>query len=153
MKTLFKAATLALFITGTTGAQNHIQEIKTTRIESFVNSKEDTITIKTVNHEVQPLLFDTAIDQDLIEPPIYVDKTIYIDNDSDPLFEKEVSVSYILKDVGQELNYVATANGVNIITSHFTSRPVTKEGVHEIEIEGFDNMTVILENITESSEQ
>ncbi len=154
MKNIIKTTALTLLMTGVAGAQTLINERTTTKKEIFKLTDSEVVVVKTIDHQIHQLVFDPAdegkTNQKLTESPVYVDKKIYIDNNNDGVYDKEVQISYIKEEEEKnQLEYVPTEDGVLITTSNNTSKLINEEGMYEVEIEDLEDVTILVEDISE----
>ena len=146
-----KIALLGLFTTATVSAQTNINLTEITKVQIYTNSFGETFKVKTITKERQPHVLDIDERYDLNQTkaysPVYVDRTVWIDNDNDDIYEKEVILSYT-KDMNNQLDYIATANGLFIETSPSSNRLVTEEGTYIVKTVAVNDLTVVVEDVS-----
>ena len=150
MKTILKTIACSLLIAGSVNAQSIIDEANITSVREYKLNNEEIITVKTISKEVRELKLDPndagQLNQTLIDAPVYVEKTIMIDNDNDARYDKEVQMTY-QRDIKNSLNYITTADGVYITSSDNTPLFITEAGAYELDAEKVDNITIVVENL------
>ncbi len=150
MKTILKTIACSLLIAGSVNAQSITDEANITTIRAYELNNEEIITVKTISKEVRELELDPndagQLNQSLVDAPVYVEKTIMIDNDNDTRYDKEVQLTY-KRDVEDSLNYIATPEGVYITSSDSTPLFITEVGAYELDSKNVDNITIVVENL------
>ncbi len=150
MKTILKTTlfTVLLSTALTTSAQSLVNESKITSVEIF-ETNDDSYTVKTVINEKQPILFNPndrgMVNQRIIDAPVSVERTIYIDNDNDSVYDKKVSLTYI-KDSEDDLDYMVAQNGVVFINDEDNSY-VAMDGEYEIETDDIGDVAISIEEV------
>lgn len=151
MKNMIKSLSIVLLIAGTAGAQNIVDEADITTIKEYEINDNQTLTVKTVSSQERVLSFDPKdagkLNQSLVDAPVKVEETIWIDSDSDKRFDKEFKLSY-LKDVDQELNYSPTMDGIYINTSDDTI-VITEAGSFEVDADAVENVKIEVETLSD----
>jgi len=150
MKTILKTIACSLLIAGTVNAQSITDEAKTTTVKEYEINNEKTITVKTTSVERRNLMLDPKdageLNQSLVDSPIYVEKSIMIDYDNDDRFDREVHLTY-QKRMEDDLNYVATPNGIYISSSDSTPLFITEPGAYELDSRDIENIKILVKNI------
>lgn len=150
MKKIFKTLVYSLLIAGTVNAQSITDEAEVTTVKEYELNNEKTITIKTTSTERRNFTFDPndtgQQNQNLVDAPIYVEKTIIIDYDNDNRFDKQVKLTY-QKRMEDDLNYVATPDGLYITSSDSTPLFITEPGAYELDSKNIDNIMILVENL------
>jgi len=150
MKTILKTIACSLLIVGSVSAQSITDKAATTTVKEYEINNKKTITIKTTSTERRNFIFDSndagQQNQNLVGAPVYVEKTIMIDYDNDDRFDKEVQLTY-QKHTEEDLNYVATPDGLYITSSDSTPLFITEPGAYELDSKNIDNVMIVVENL------
>lgn len=150
MKTTMKTLVCSLLIAGSVSAQSVADKTQTTTIKEYEINNKKAITIKTTSTEKRNIVLDSEdageLNQNLVDSPIYVEKSIMIDYDGDDRFDREVLLTY-QKRMEDDLNYVATPNGIYISSSDSTPLFITEPGAYELDSKDIDNIKILVKDI------
>lgn len=150
MKNIFKTMALSIFVMGAAQAQTIVDEANITTTKEYEVNGAETMVVKTKSSEERVLMFDPAdkgeLNQNLIDAPVMVEKTIWIDNDNDSQFEKEIKLTYE-KEIEENLAYQITPQGLAIQTLDNKRVLFAESGSYELDSKMIEEIDIEIEEI------
>lgn len=150
MKSIVITAFFLFIITGTAWAQAIVDEVAITTTKEYEVNQYESMIVKTTEAQERILRFDPRdkgkLNQNLVDAPVLVEKTIWIDDNNDQIFDKEITLSY-KKDINENLLYQVTPEGVYITTKDRNRLLFSQEGSYDIETKQVDVLTIAVDEL------
>jgi len=154
MKKLIKILLITiLLITDTVvNAQKNVNITDKTTTKTLEIDDQTTYTVKTETEAVQKIKFkdegENSVNKKMADTPVFVTKTIWIDDDKDSYFDKKIRLFYRKEDE-TKLNYKATVDGLLIKNSMDNTVLVSLEGIYQLDSKNVNDIFITIEKINQ----